>query len=74
MSTHDKYESRIRKAAQLDSLENGLRDGGKCLICQCWRKPCANCSAVARKVAERNGKSMEYQRAAARLGSIIGPS
>ena len=72
MSTHDKYESRIRRAAQLDSLENGLRDGGKCLICQCWRKPCANCAAAAQNgrswFADRNGKSVEYQRAAARLG------
>ena len=72
MSTHDKYESRIRRAAQLDSLDHGLRDGGKCLICQCWRKPCAKCSVEARngRPGARDGdaKSAEYRLAAARLG------
>ena len=72
MSNQDKYESRIRKAALLDGLENGLRDGGKCLICQCWKKPCANCNAAARNgKAAHNGKSREYLRAAAVLR--VGP-
>ena len=66
MSTHDKYESRIRKAALLAGLKNGLRDGGKCLICQCWRKPCGKCARVPAKPSA--GKSVEFQKAAARLG------
>ena len=76
MSTNDRYESRIRKAALLGGLENGLRDGGKCLICQCWRKPCTNCNTAARngnaddsrpRDAASHGKSLRYQEVAARL-------
>ena len=72
MSSYDKYEARMRKDAILDGLENGLRDGGKCLICRCWRKPCASCSAAAgngrHKDGTATGKSWRYQQAAARLG------
>lgn len=70
MSNQEKYESRIRKAALLGTLENGLRDGGKCLVCQCWKKPCATCerSAQSRRAPSANGASPAYQRAARQLG------
>ncbi len=77
MSSYDKYESRIRKAALLGDIENGLRAGAKCLICQCWKKPCANCSAITRsgnaadrppRAAPARDKSFLYRQAAARLG------
>jgi len=67
MSSYTKYESRLRKPALLESMENGLRDGKKCLICQCWRNPCSACGSGKNPSPRMspNGKSAKYLQAAA---------
>lgn len=76
MSSYTKYESRLRKAALLESMENGLRDGKKCLICQCWRNPCSACRSGNNHSPRisPNGKSEKYLRAAKLLEAIPSPN
>ena len=38
------YEAKQKRLANCELYERGLREGGSCLICRCWRRPCEACS------------------------------